>query len=99
MLKTAQGNTINVIDSVVSRWQKLGDLLEFDNSGTKLELIKSTYPANPEACCRDMFRHWLNGNGVRPCSWRKLIELLKDCHHKVLAEEIQDALEKEQVQT
>ena len=45
-----------------------------------------------------MFRHWLNGNGVRPCSWRKLIELLEDCDHEVLAKEIRDVLEKEQVQ-
>ena len=84
---------------MASQWQNLGDQLEFDSSGTKLGLIESTHSAGPKECCRDMFRHWLKGNEVRPCSWRKLVELLKDCGHEVLAKEIQDALEKEQVQT
>ena len=80
---------------MASRWQNIGDQLEFDSSGTKLGLIQSTHPADPKACCRDMFQHWLNGNGVRPCSWHKLIELLKDCDYEVLAQDIQDALELE----
>ena len=73
-------------------WQTLGDQLDFDESGSKLELIKAEHPTNPEACCRTMFQHWVNGNGIRPCSWRMLIELLKDCNQQVFAEEIQSAL-------
>ena len=79
VLRTAEGQKIKVIESVAPLWQSLGDLLEFDSSGSKLRLIKATHPNDPKACCRDMFQHWLDGNGVRPCSWRKLIELLEDC--------------------
>ena len=73
-------------------WQTLGDQLDFDKSGSKLELIKAEHPNNPVACCRAMFQHWINGNGITPCSWRMLIELLEDCNQQVLAEEIQSAL-------
>ena len=86
------GKKIKIIESVAPLWQSLGDQLEFDKSGSKLELIKATHPNDPKACCRDMFQHWLNGNGVRPCSWGKLVELLEDCDQPDLAKEIQDAL-------
>ena len=81
------------------RWLDLVVLLDFDRTGAMLELIKKTHSADPKECCRAMFQHWLDGNGVRPCSWHKLIELLKDCDHEALAQDIQDALGKEQVQT
>ena len=70
----------------------MGDLLEFDDSGTQLSSIEDKYHGTPEACCRAMLQHWLNGNGVKPCSWCKLIELLKDCDLEELAEETEAAL-------
>ena len=91
MLRTAEGQKIKVIESVAPLWQSLGDLLEFDSSGSKLRLIKATHPDDPKACCRDMFQHWLIGNGVRPCSWRKLIELLEDCDLDDLAAGVRSA--------
>ena len=92
VLRTPEGIKINTIKKVTPKWQTLGDQLEFDESGSELELIKAKYPNDPEACCRSMFQHWLKGNGVRPCSWSKLIELLEDCDLEVLASEISAAL-------
>ena len=88
MLKTAEGKKIKIIESVAPLWQSLGDQLEFDSCGSMLRLIKATHPTDPKACCRDMFQHWLNGNGVRPCSWRKLIEMLEDCDLDDLAAQV-----------
>ena len=88
MLKTTEGKKIKIIGAVASRWQELGDQLEFDEFGAKLDAIKTKNLNDPEACCREMFQHWLKGNGVRPCSWRKLIELLEDCDFEVLAEQV-----------
>ena len=90
LLKTS-GGKIRIIETVTPKWQKFGDQLEFDRSGTKLAVIKATHLTDPEACCRDMFRHWLDGNGVRPCSWRKLIELLEDCDLDDLAAGVRSA--------
>jgi hypothetical protein len=92
VLQIGKGKKINIIETVSTKWQKFGALLDFDGSGTKLELIKKTYPSDPEDCCRSMFQHWLNGNGVKPCSWRKLIELLEDSKFKSLAKDVESAI-------
>ena len=91
-LRTSKGKRIKIIETVAPKWQKIGDLLDFDESGTRLELIKATHPSDPEACCRSMFQHWLKGNGVKPCSWRKLIELLEDSNFESLAKEVETIL-------
>ena len=91
MLRTAGGKKINIIERVAPFWQVLGDQLDFDESGSKLALIKADYTTS-EACCRAMFQHWLNGNGVGPCSWRTLIGLLDDLDKEVLAQEIEAAV-------
>ena len=91
VLRTARGKKIKIIERVTPKWQRLGDQLEFDIRGAKLELIKTAHPNDPVACCRAMFQHWLEGNGVKPCSWRKLIEVLEDCDLEVLAEEVEAA--------
>jgi hypothetical protein len=88
MMKTAEGKKIKIISTVASRWQELGDQLEFDKFGSKLDAIQTKNRGDPEACCREMFQHWLKGSGVRPCSWRKLIELLEDCDFEVLAGQV-----------
>ena len=88
MIKT-EGKKIKIIETVAPKWQKLGDQFEFDECGLKLESIKTKNLNDPEACCREMFQHWLKGSGVRPCSWRKLIELLEDCDFDALAEQVE----------
>ena len=57
VLRTPEGIKIITIKKVTPKWQTLGDQLEFDESGSELELIKAKYPNNPEACCRSMFQH------------------------------------------
>ena len=85
------GKKIRIIETVTPKWQKLGDQLESDKNGTKLAVIKATHPIDPEACCKDMFQHWLKGNEVRLCSWHKLIKLLEDCDLDELAVDVQSA--------
>ena len=94
VLRIPQGKKINIIKRVTPKWQTFGDQLEFDESGSELDLIKTKYPNDPEACCRCMFQHWLKGNGVRPCSWNKLIELMENCDLEVLADEVRAMLSK-----
>ena len=91
LLRTGEGKKIRIIEAVTPKWQKLGDQLDFDESGAMLELIKSKHPNDPEECSRAMFQHWIKGNGVRPCSWRKLIDLLDDCNFGILSEQVKTA--------
>ena len=88
MLKTAEGKRIKIIETVASKWKTLGFLLEFDEFGAKLDAIKVKNNNDPQECCSEMFQLWLKGSGVRPCSWRKLIELLEDCDFEVLAGQV-----------
>ena len=102
------GEKINIIKRIAPKWTDLGDLLDFNKSSSKLNEIEGKYPDNPEACCRAMFKHWIEGNGVQvlkcqyeggywlmkeyTCTWSKLIVLLRDCDQEELANEIETAL-------
>jgi hypothetical protein len=88
----SNGKKIKIIKEMAPFWKKLGILMDFDDKGTELATFEVKNRGDPEECCRAIFQHWMNGNGVRPCSWRKLIELIDDCGQVVLAEEIQTAL-------
>ena len=67
--------------------------MEFDDDGTKLNLIEENERVNgPAACCRKMFQTWLKGAGRQPASWDIVIELLEDCEHKYLAQQVKEAL-------
>ena len=73
-------------------WRDLGVLLDFDDNGTELDIIAKEHPLDPKACCRAMFQHWLKGNGITPCSWRTIVELIKDADQETLADEIETLL-------
>ena len=92
MWRTAQGKKIQIIKTVSPKWRKFGVLLDFDESGTQLDIIRGKYHGDPEDCCEAMFQHWLKGNGLKPCSWHTLIQVLEDCEEQALAQEIQHAL-------
>ena len=94
ILKTEKGTKIRVIKRLTPVWKVIGDLLDFDSSGSddKLSFIESEYPGDPQSCCRAVLQYWLIGNGVKPCSWRKLLEIIEDADQESLAEEILAAL-------
>jgi hypothetical protein len=55
MMKTAEGKKIKIISSVAPRWKVLGDQLEFDEFGAKLDVIRTKNLNDPDECCREMF--------------------------------------------
>ena len=77
LLKTPDGKKIKIMTRLAPHWRKLGLLMDFDDTGTQLDIIYMKYRGDPEECCEAMFQHWLKGNGVTPCSWRTLIENLR----------------------
>ena len=83
---------IYIIKQISPHWRDLGSVMNFDPTGAEIDTIEQKYCGDPKDCCRAMFQHWLKGNGVRPCSWHKLIGLLEDIDNRALAEEIQTAL-------
>lgn len=92
LLKQANGERLQITKQLAPHWKDLGFILEFDKSGSQVTTIEQKCRGDPEACCQEMFQYWLKGNGVKPCSWRKLIELLEDCGQQSLSEETQEAI-------
>ena len=86
----SQNMRVRIIQRLSSVWRVVGDLLEFDDA--KLMDIEESYPNDPQICCHAVFQHWLNGDGVRPCSWRKLIEIIDNIDQKMFAKEIKAVL-------
>ena len=90
LLHTHDGNKIEIINTIATHWKDIGDLLDFDISGTMLERIEANEGSRGvESCCRSMFQHWLKGNGVAPVSWDTLLRILKNTCFSRLATQLE----------
>jgi len=92
LMKLSCGERVKIIETVAKDWRKVGCQLNFDRVGNQLDIIEREKLKDPVACCEAMFQHWLNGNGVKPTTWNKLIDILTDCQHVVLAQQVKRAL-------
>ena len=91
MLKTTEGQKVQIIRDLAPKWKDFGISLDFDPAGRTLDLIEVQKMNEPVACCQAMFQHWLAGNGM-PATWGTLIELLQDAEQSHLAEQIKGVL-------
>ena len=74
------------------QWKELGYLLDFDPDGRKVMLIEADHKQEGVvACCREMFRCWLQNKGEE-ATWGVLIELLDDVAQSELAKQVKTAL-------
>ena len=87
MLKTSKGK-VQIINSIAPQWKTIGDLMDFDDDGNKVDLIANEHKEDV-ACCRKVFTLWLKGTHA---TWRNLIDLLNDCEMGELIQEIKNAL-------
>ena len=90
-LSSNEGEKIEIVNSVASSWKHIGALMDFDEAGDRLDLTQEMF-GDPVACCKDVFQHWLRGNGKQPATWRTLIELLEDIHYRDLAKKVRKAV-------
>ena len=93
LMRTKTGKKVEIIKALAPRWYEFGDYLDFDPIGEKLDQIKAEgLHEGPTVCCRNMFQHWLKGNGRQPATWETLIELLEDFEQPMLVKQIKYAL-------
>ena len=89
-MMTPSGKTIEIIKYIAADWHdRVGIHLNFDPTGRTLALIRARHPSDPEACCTDMMKEWLEGRGRRPVNWATLVRVLKDGEFSVLAEDVE----------
>lgn len=92
-LPSTNGDKLSIINEVASKWEGIGVLMDFDDTGTQLELIRrSRGDRSPESCCLALFQYWLQGNGKGPHTWVTVIELLEDVGHRELARKLKTEL-------
>ena len=85
LLRTNSGE-LRIIDEASNRWKRIGDLLKFDDDGSK---VSSFEKRDQEDALREIFRLWLQGNGAyQPVSWGNLATLLDDSGLKILAQKV-----------
>ena len=91
VLKGPDGQKVEIVAAVAKKWKEIGVLLDFDATGQHLDTIETGYEKDPSSCCQAMFQHWLKGNGVEQ-TWGTLIDILKDCKLRMLAESVEKIL-------
>ena len=89
LLKKRSGTKIEVIKSVAPDWKQVGILLDFDEYGSNLDSIEKKCSLNPDECCMEMLKQWLQGKASRKPTWKDLIDILKDCELNTVAEELE----------
>ena len=91
-MKTPTGEEVKIIQSLAPKWKTCGFHLDFDIAGHTVSLIEAEQKVNgPVACCQEMFKRWLDGNG-KPATWKVLIELLEVVGQNELAKQVKLAL-------
>ena len=91
-LKTAEGGNLEIIETVAPKWKTVGYLMDFDPDGRKVDVIEANYAHRQNGvvtCCQEIFKLWLRG---KDATWKKLNEILNSSGHKVLAEQVMDAV-------
>ena len=83
----------HVANKVAAHWEELATLLEFDDTGHKIQVIRRDHWGfGALACCMQALQMWLRGEGRQPVTWKTLIECLIDIEHSQVAKDIKDYL-------
>ena len=76
---TGRGGTeCRIIDHCSSRWEELATALHLELH-TINSIRRATEYHSMEDRCRAALRHWLEGQGRKPVTWKTLIVALNEC--------------------
>jgi hypothetical protein len=92
ILKSRDGREIRIMESVISKWEKLA--ISFGFEETRISNIKMGAFFQVEDACFKMFIRWLNGeHDLKPPTWYNLIQCLEETNEfKNLARDVKEAL-------
>ena len=79
---------LNIIESIGTRYPKLGILLLEDDNGVLVDSLRSEHLLNAEEITRAIFQRWITGTGRKPTTWRTLVGVLRQCQLAAQADAI-----------
>ena len=65
----------HVVMNVANNWRSLGVQLLRPDQENLLDIIAANHPSDVVACCKDVFKKWLNT--TEDATWNRLIEALR----------------------
>ena len=93
-LTKRDGTTFSVIEEIGRDYIKFGTQLLEDKRGTTMDSITDDF-RGASNIKREVFKRWLRGTGMKPKTWKTLVNLLDSDALKLgtLASDIRDALQ------
>ena len=79
---------LKIPEHIGADYKTFGVILLNDKNGSKVNIIKKACHYDPKDIVITILEEWLTGKG-KLCTWKILIETLKDCELNVLAEQMQ----------
>ena len=95
---TKRGETIDIIDEVGAKNLKFGILLLKDKTGAHMAALVKKNREDCKSINLDIVRQWLQGRGAKPVSWRTLTRILKAVKLTVLAQDIVETIQLEDLE-
>ena len=89
----SRGRDVNILEQIGTRYKPFGILLLQDCTGAVVDSIAHKNHYVPLNINIDILQKWSSGGeGMKPVSWRILVDCLKKTGMIILAEDIEQAL-------
>ena len=92
------GQHIDIVKGIGMACTRVGMLLLDDKDGTIVPAIAHQHGNNAELINMDILGRWIRGEGLRDCTWRVLLGVLRKAHCVELAESVEEALTDEEAE-
>ena len=80
---------LKIPEEVGGHYRAFGTLLLDDKKGNQVEIAEKSCHYQPDDIVTSILRKWLQ-EGPTPVTWDNLIQVLRDCGLKTLADYVQD---------
>ena len=87
-----KSGSFNILQQIGANYKDFGIFLLKDDTGAKTSTIVKQEKGDVGEINQAIFQNWIDGKGM-PCTWKILVECLRDVELNVLANEIEEVLE------
>ena len=92
--KNIEGSELRIIQEIGMSYTMLGTRLLDDSTGSRTKAIENEQQRDAGMINYHILQCWLQGSGIAPITWEKLIQVLKEIELKELARRIEISLQR-----